>query len=167
MQDIFLHRLVAEVLCYSMFSTCTCVAVSQQPPWCSASPFAKVQQVVPNLWGHGIPAMLAQQIGRLEIKSKSSPVEHFDEVPFGSKFLTWSLILFLLLHLSLICSHLISVLVVAVCGLYEGMHGVYQFLLNRISISKVTSRSWDSVAMSKTGRNSLKFSGTRGSGSLI
>ena len=75
--------------------------------------------------------------------------------------------LFLLLHLSLICSHLISVLVVAVCGLYEGMHGVYQFLLNRISISKVTSRSWDSVAMSKTGRNSLKFSGTRGSGSLI
>ncbi len=39
----------------------------------------------PICWGHGIPAMLAQQLGRLEMKSKSS-LGQFDEVPFGSKF---------------------------------------------------------------------------------
>ena len=37
------------------------------------------------LEGHGIPAMLAQQIGQLEIKSRSSPVRNFDEVPPGSE----------------------------------------------------------------------------------
>eukprot|EP00434_Breviolum_minutum_P033556 symbB.v1.2.029693.t1/scaffold3274.1/size59892/1 len=50
----------------------------------TADEFSQLHTVLMDLCkflsGHGIPAMLAQQIGRLEIKSKSSPVEHFDEV---------------------------------------------------------------------------------------
>lgn len=50
----------------------------------TADEFSQLHAVLMDLCkflsGHGIPAMLAQQIGQLEIKSRSSPVRHFDEV---------------------------------------------------------------------------------------
>lgn len=50
----------------------------------TADEFSQLHAVLMDLCkflsGHGIPAMLAQQIGQLEIKSRSSPVRNFDEV---------------------------------------------------------------------------------------
>lgn len=50
----------------------------------TADEFSQLHTVLMDLCkflsGHGIPAMLAQQIGQLEIKSRSSPVRNFDEV---------------------------------------------------------------------------------------